>query len=37
MNQIYKRKQWICTLIVTVFALVTVLEPITAVAAEMDN
>ena len=37
MHHTYKRKQLICALNVTVFALVTVLEPITAVAAEMDN
>ena len=37
MHHTYKRKQWICVLIVTVFALVTVLEPITAVAAETGS
>lgn len=36
-NHIYKRKQLICALIVAVFMMVTVFEPITAVAAEMSS
>ena len=37
MGHIGKKKQMVCTLIVSVFMLVTVFEPITAVAAETGS
>ena len=37
MAYIGKKKQLVCALIVAVFMMVTVFEPITAVAAEMSS